>query len=296
MSEIFNFLKKTDAERKKKEVMQEPRLRAPLETASTANAGAETEPEAAETCLAEIEICGDEKFDLTGASPQVRSVLHSLTLVGEQFRLLRSRLDLLQKQKGIKTMLITSTAPGEGKTFTSSCLAGVFAQEGGKRVLLIDADMRKPESGRNFGINGAGLSAGLSSVLRGELEFSRAVLVSSNPEFCFLPSGPVPSNPSELLSSPRLEEILKTAQNHFDWVIVDSPPVLPLADTTVITPLCDAVVLVVRLNSTPAKLVQQAIDQIGREHICGVVLNRQKQARSSRYYYQYYYRSSKGKN
>ena len=90
-------------------------------------------------------------------------------------------------------------------------MAGVFAQEQGKKVLLIDADMRKPGSGRDFVFNGNSNLAGLSQVLRGELEFNHSLLVSENPEFFFLPSGPLPPNPSELLSSARLEHILKIA-------------------------------------------------------------------------------------
>jgi len=292
MSEIFNFLKKTEAERRKNRLVPEPALNVPLEESPLHEfEEAPLNPEARETVPAEIEICKGDRFDLTGASPQLRSVLHSLTAVGEQFRLLRSRLALMQKQSGIKTVLITSTAPGEGKTFTASCLAGVFAQESGKRVVLIDADLRKSMSGRNFGIDAAG--SGLSEVLRGNIEFGGALLTSMNPEFCFLPAGPVPPNPSELLSSPRLEQLLRSAADYFDWVIVDSPPILSISDTTIIAPLCDTVLLVVRASSTPSKLVQESIDRIGRDHIGGVVLNRQKQVHSSRYYYEYYYRSSK---
>jgi capsular exopolysaccharide synthesis family protein len=294
MSEIFDFLKKTEAERRTKSTIPEPVFDAPVAEPAEALI-----PESAqdrlieETLPAEVEICGADRFDLTQASLQVRSVLDPLTLVGEQFRLLRSKLGLMQKQRGIKTVLITSTVPEEGKTFTASGLVGVFAQEPGKRVLLIDADMRKPKSGLNFGLNGSGGSAGLSEVLRGNMSFQSALLVSMNPEFCFLPSGPLPSNPSELLSSNEFERTLKTAAESFDWVILDSPPVLSLSDTTLLSPLCDSVVLVVRANSTPSKLVTEAINRIGRDRICGVVINRQKQVHTSRYYYRYYYRSSK---
>jgi capsular exopolysaccharide synthesis family protein len=199
----------------------------------------------------------------------------------------------MQKQRGIKTVLVTSTVPEEGKTFTASGLAGVFAQESGKRVLLIDADMRKTKSGRNFGLNGTGAVNGLSEVLSGSIEFSKALLTSTNPEFCFLPAGPRPSNPSELLSSQKFEQMLKAAAENFDWIIIDSPPVLSLSDTMLMSPVCDTVVIIVRANSTPSKLVLDTVNQIGRDRICGIVLNRQKQIQTSRYYYRYYYRSSK---
>ena len=144
-------------------------------------------------------------------------------------------------------------------------------------------------------LSGTGSTAGLSEVLRGKAEFSNVLLTSLNPEFSFLPSGPPSSNPSELLSSPKLEQTLKFAADHFDWVILDSPPALALSDTTIISPLCDTVILVVRSNSTPSKLILQAIDRIGRDHICGVVLNRKKDMHRSRYYYHYYYRRSNPK-
>ncbi len=293
MSEIFDFLKKTETERRKKAIVPEPAIAEPLPEPVE-----EFKPEVTLDVMppaqlpVDVEICETDRFDLALASPQIRNVLEPLTVAGEQFRLLRSRLGLMQKQRGIKTVLVTSTVPEEGKTFTASGLVGVFAQEPGKRILLIDADMRKPRSGAGFGINGAGDTLGLSEVLRGNIPFNRAILKSANPEFCFLPSGPLPSNPSELLGSQQFERLLKAAAENFDFVIVDSPPILSLSDTNLLIPLCDTVVLVLRANSTPAKLAAQAVDRIGRDHICGIVINRQKRVSTSRYYYQYYYRSS----
>ncbi len=295
MSEIFDFLKKTGAEHKKDSRIPGPDpIEAAMEKEKTiAEESLAPSAEIDKQASAEVEVCGDDRFDLTQASSQVRSILDPFTLVGEQFRLLRSRLDLLQKQRGIKTILVTSTLPQEGKTFTASGLVGVFAQEPGKRVLLIDADMRKPRSGWSFGLNGSSSNSGLTEVLRGNLKFQNALLTSVNPEFCFLPAGPLPPNPSELLSSPNMEDVLKTASESFDWIILDSPPALSFSDTTLLSPLCDTVIMVVRANSTPSKLVTNTVNRIGQDRICGIVLNRQKQINSSRYYYQYYYRSSK---
>lgn len=292
MSEIFDFLKKTEAERRKELPLTEPALTAPAAELPNPHIETKEDPVIDNSPPVDLEICGTDRFDLTGASLQIKNVLDPLTLIGEQFRVLRSRLGLMQKQRGIKTVLITSTVPEEGKTFVSSGLAGVFAQEPGKRILLIDADMRKAKSGSGFGLNGSSANIGLSEILRGNSDLLRSLLVSMNPEFSFLPSGPLPSNPSELLSSSRFEETMNTAAGNFDWVIVDSPPILSLSDTNLISPLCDAVVLVVRANSTPAKMILDAIDRLGRDRICGVVINRQRQS-SSRYYYQYYYRKSK---
>jgi capsular exopolysaccharide synthesis family protein len=292
MSEIFDFLKKTEDRRTKgsPESLEIPTVAESKEPVLTESY---REIQSAEPGGVDIGSFHTDGFDLLEASPQVKSVLDPLTLVGEQFRQLRSKLNLMQKQRGIKTILVTSSVPDEGKTFTASGLAGVFAQEPGKRVVLIDADMRKPKSGWNLGLNGSSPDAGLSDVLRGSQDFQSGLLQLLNPSFFFMPAGPLPSNPSELLSSQNLERVLKIAAANFDLIIVDSPPMLALSDTSLIAPLCDTVVLVVRANSTPSKLVLETVEHIGRERICGIVLNRQKQLNKSRYYYQYYYRSSK---
>jgi protein-tyrosine kinase len=295
MSEIFEFLRKTGGEQEKSALIPESELNIPelFELKAPSIELAQEQPEVQESKPLEVEICGSDKFDLVNASLQIRDVLDPLTIVGEQFRFLRSKLGMMQKQRGTKIILVTSTVPEEGKTFTASGLTGVFAQEPGKRVVLIDADMRKPKSGYNFGLNGSASSTGLSLVLQGSIPFKDALRTSINPGFCFMPSGPLPPNPSELLSSPLLEQTIKTAAQNFDWVIVDSPPVLSLSDTMLIAPLCDVVVLVMRANSTPVKLVQNTINQLGRERICGVVINRQKYIPTSKYYYQYYHSGSK---
>lgn len=264
-----------------------------MESESSSKPDIQKESALSEELPLEVEVCGADKFDLTEASREIKHVLNPLTLVGEELRQLRSRLGLMQKQRGIRTVLVTSGIPAEGKTFIASGLVGVLAQEPGRRVLLIDADMRKPRSGWSFGLNGSSGNTGLSEVLSGKQEFNSALLMSTNPEFFFMPSGPLPSNPSELLSSQNLEHVLRAASESFDWVIIDSPPVLSVSDPTLIAALCDTVLLVVRAASTPSKLVLDAINRIGRDRICGVVMNRQQQAHTSRYYYQYYYRSSK---
>jgi protein-tyrosine kinase len=295
MSEIFEFLKKTEAERNKRPPSPIP----PSNAADEEPINPPPEPEYTQAIEEPVSIdIGNvdcNSFDLDRSTNQIRSVLDHLTIVGEQFRLLRTRLNLMQKQNGIKTILVTSTVPQEGKSFTACGLAGVMAQESGKRVVVIDADMRKPGSGRDFGLNGNSSVTGMAQVLRRETQFRSALLKFSNPEFWFLPSGALPTNPSELLGSPDLERMIKSAAEMFDWVIVDSPPILALSDATLIAPLCDTVLLVVRANSTPSKLVLETVNRIGRDKICGVVINRQKQIQSSRYYYQYYYRNSKKK-
>jgi succinoglycan biosynthesis transport protein ExoP len=285
--EVFDLIKQIEAaERRKKKSVTVPA--AELHAGPRVDDSIRREP-----VPLDVRAGGAAKIDLRRASYQIRNVLDPLTMVGEQVRLLRSRLNLMQKQRGTRTLLVTSSVLEEGKTFISLGMAGVFAQEQGKRILVIDADMRKAGSGRDFGFRASSNLAGMSQVLRGELEFNDALLMSEDHQLFFMPSGPLPSNPLELLSSPRLERILKTAAESFGWVIIDSPPAMALSDATLLSPLCDAVLLVVRANSTSSKLVMDTIGRIGKDKICGIVINRHKQIRSSRYFYQYYYRSSK---
>jgi capsular exopolysaccharide synthesis family protein len=295
MSEIFDFLKKTEGMRGKGfHAPTDVPVMELRETAVTNMSEPVIDSANSEQGATENKVSSAAISALTEASLKVKTVLDPHTPVGEQFRLLRSKLGLMQKQRGIKTILVTSSVANEGKTFTATGLAGVFAQEHGKRVILIDADMRKPKPGRSFGLNRSNGDIGLSKVLLGEEDSQEAVILSIDPAFYFMPAGPLPSNPSELLSSQNLERTLKSAAANFDWVIVDSPPVLGLSDTSSIAPLCDAVVLIVRAGSTPSKLILNAIDQIGQDRLCGIVLNRQKRTHSSRYYYNYYYRSRDG--
>ena len=307
MSGIIDFLKNEEAHKKRSAVYPMSgsdttafgRQPATAEPEFSGNAGSEP-PSAADVPnnsaiaplsrgkVLEEEIIPADEFDFSNATAQMQRAMDPGTILGEQFRILRTRLSLLQKQNGTKTILITSTVPQEGKSFTSYALAGVIAQEHEKRVVIIDADLRKQGSGREYGLNLGAEIAGTTQVLQGINEFRKSLLKSTDPEFWFLPSGPLPPNPSELLSSPEMEKVLRYAAERFDWVIVDSPPALALSDPNLIAPLCDTVVFVVRANSTPAKLALEAMNKIGRERICGIVLNRKKQMHSSRHYYQYY--------
>ncbi|MBZ5538255.1 MAG: CpsD/CapB family tyrosine-protein kinase [Acidobacteriia bacterium] len=237
----------------------------------------------------------DPVFNLDTADHRVKTILDPHTIVGEQYRLLRTKLSAMQKEKGLKTLLISSTVPNEGKTLVSCGLSVILAQEPGKRVLLIDADLRKPDVSRTLGLTEEDRFDGLSRVLSGEVSLEEAVLPCSEEELYFLPAGPVPRNPAELLSSRHLELALKTAARLFNWVIIDSPPVLPLTDTSILVPHCDAALLVVHANSTPAKLIQGAIEAIGREKLCGIVLNRVRHIRTSTYYYYHHHQMRRKK-
>jgi capsular exopolysaccharide synthesis family protein len=300
MSEIFNWLKKAETGGKKTSPHAVPTaqmdvqpLDAEIEPADQLDefiSSVVTEP-VSEPLRAAANLpmmSGEITFDLDLADRRVRSVLDPSTMIGEQFRLLRARLSALQKQKGAKILLVTSAVPGEGKTFVSCSLAGILAQEPGKCVTLVDADLRRPSAGKNLGMTGDSI-LGLADVLKDGLALQHVMAGAPNSRLYILPAGESPQTPSELLSSPRLDQTLKTLKRSFDWVIVDSPPVLSLADTSILAPLCDAILLIIRANSTPAQAVKESVERIGREKICGIVMNRAKTTKSSYYYHRYYH-------
>jgi capsular exopolysaccharide synthesis family protein len=291
MSEIFSWLKKSELERRR--IPPEP----PGPTVQLQEAKHVEDPGATASARPEDQIWQadmafrtDARFDLAGADSRIKSVLDPHTDVGEQYRLLRAKLSLMQKQRGIKTLLVTSTLPSEGKTFTACCLAGVFAQEPGKRVLLMDADLRRPKAARDLGLARGSDISGLSQVLRGEVAPQAVMLGSNSLNFYLMPAGTVPSDPAELLSSPLLEQTIRPLKECFDWIVLDSPPVLALADASLLAQISDAALLVIRTDRTPVKLIKEAVARLGAEKICGIVMNRGLHRDKSNYYYYQYYR------
>jgi capsular exopolysaccharide synthesis family protein len=240
-----------------------------------------------------LKLKNEFSFTLQAADNRLKAIFDPRGIVGEQYRMLRAKLSKMQKEKGVRTLLVSSTVPNEGKTLVSCGIAAVLAQEPGRRVLLIDADLRKPDVYRNLGLTDEGRFDGFGRLLRGEIELEDALLACSELDLYFLPSGPVPRNPAELLSSRHLEVALNRAAQLFDWIVIDSPPILPLADTSLLAPYCDTALLVVHANSTPAKLIKEAIAAIGRDKFCGVILNRVREIRTSSYYHYYHHQSLK---
>jgi protein-tyrosine kinase len=240
-----------------------------------------------------LKLNNEHSFSFQSADSRLKAILDPRGIVGEQYRMLRAKLSKMQKEKGICTILVSSTVPNEGKTLVSCGIAAVLAQEPGRRVLLIDADLRKPDVYRNLGITDDGRLDGFGRLLRGGIEFEETLLACSEMDLYLLPSGPVPRNPAELLSSRHLELNLKKAARLFDWIVIDSPPILPLADTILLAPYCDTALLVVHAGSTPARLIKEAIVAIGRDKFCGVILNRVREIRTSSYYHYYHHQSLK---
>jgi capsular exopolysaccharide synthesis family protein len=215
--------------------------------------------------------------------------------IAESFRILRTSILLSTAPRPPQMLLVTSSNPREGKTSTSVNLALALAQRG-SRVLLVDADLRNPGVSRVLGLNGNG-AKGLSSYLTGAHDFDSAIHPHETlPNMWVLPSGPIPPNPAELLSSPTMEGLVRDLRGRFDHIVIDSPPLLLVTDATLLSAWVDGVVLVVESGVASrggVKWARRILDQAGAR-VLGVALNKLDQKvdgfYGSRYrYYGYYY-------
>jgi len=200
----------------------------------------------------------------------------------EQFRTLRSRLYRIRESQPLKTVLISSAVPAEGKTIVATNLAHALVRQQGCRVLLLDADLRAP---RIHTLLGAPSNPGLADYLQGGASEFEVIQRGFEDGFFFTPAGTHVTHPSELISSARMKEFLERVKPAFDWIIIDSSPVLPVADATVLGGLADGVLLVVRASSTPSESCQKAVREFQESQILGVVLNSaDKEAEYGTYY------------
>lgn len=188
----------------------------------------------------------------------------------EQFRTLRSRLCRIRENQPLQTVLISSAIPAEGKTVVAANLAHALVRQEGCRVLLIDADLRAP---RVHTLLGAPSNPGLADYLQGGASEFEAIQIGHEEGLFFMPAGTHVTHPSELISSSRMKEFMEGVKPEFDWIIIDSSPVLPVADATVLGGLSDGVLLVVRASSTPSETARKACREFQDSHILGVVLN-----------------------
>lgn len=189
--------------------------------------------------------------------------------VVEQYRRLAATLHHSQQQTGLKMVMVTSAMPAEGKTLTATNLALTLSESYKRRVLIVDADLRRPSMHEVFQISNA---AGLNETLTAASGTPPAIEIS--PRLTVLPAGRPNPDPMGVLTSPAMGELLRRAGEHFDWVIVDTPPVGLLTDASLLAGMVDGVILVVGAGKVSYKIVQRAVDAVGRIRILGVVLNR----------------------
>jgi protein-tyrosine kinase len=205
----------------------------------------------------------------------------------EQYRRLAAALHDLQLHHGTSTLMVTSALPQEGKTLTVTNLALTLSESYHRRVLLIDADLRRPAIHQLLGLtNAVGLTEALASDTR---ELS---LVTVTPHLSVLPGGRPDSNPMAKLTSSRMRGLLEEAASLFDWVLLDAPPVGIMPDAHLLAGLTQGVLFVIAAGATPLTLVERAIAEIGRDSLVGTVLNRIDEVNiPTTGYYDHYYGS-----
>lgn len=211
--------------------------------------------------------------------------LSAFSTRGEAFRVLRTNLQFLDLDSEVKSLVITSATAGEGKTSTSANLAIALAQAG-RRVLLVDGDLRRP---RVAGLLGLDASIGLTTVLVGRSELEGSIQRHAESGVYVLASGPTPPNPSEVLQSRATRDLIQQLRNAYDIVIVDAPPVLPVADASILATACDGAIIVARHGKTHREHIQTAAQRIRSVNgkILGAVVNFVPKQTAQNYYYYY---------
>lgn len=207
--------------------------------------------------------------------------------IAEQYRTIRTNIEFMAVDQAIQVILVTSATQSEGKSTTSSNLAVTYAQQG-KKVLIIDTDMRRPTVHYTFKVaNGLGLS----SLLTRQAELEKAILPTKVDNLSILTAGPIPPNPAELLSSRAMENLILQLREKYDVIILDAPPLLQVADSRITSKLTDGVVLVVGCTTSDRQRVLKAKEQLelAEAKILGVVLNRRELTDDSAYQYYYSY-------
>lgn len=205
--------------------------------------------------------------------------------ISEQYRTIRTNLQFASIDQELKSLLITSSEPGEGKSMTAANLAVVYAQQG-KKVLLIDADLRKPTVHYTFHLDNL---RGLSNVLIGELHLEDATVTSDIDSLDIMTCGPIPPNPSELLGSRVMKKLIEEASAYYDIIIFDAPPVLAVTDAQILADIVNGVLLVIKSGETEYETALKAKEALepARGRLLGAILNNQAKDQKNGYYYYY---------
>lgn len=203
--------------------------------------------------------------------------------ISEQYRTIRTNIQFASVDKEFKTLMVTSSGPGEGKSTTAANLGVVLAQQG-KRVLLIDGDLRKPTVHYTFKVSNI---YGVTNVLTRQMLLKDTVVKTKIPDLDVLPSGPVPPNPSELINSKSMDNLIEEAQGLYDYILFDTPPVLAVTDGQLLSSKVDGVILVVSSGKTEVEAAIKARDLLlhAKAKVIGSVLNAKDISNDNYYYY-----------
>jgi capsular exopolysaccharide synthesis family protein len=236
-----------------------------------------------------VPVLGTISFDAAARGHGFTMISHQSSVQGEAYRQLRTTLKFLDINRPVKSILVTSAVTGEGKTTTAANLA-ISLSETGATVVFVDADFRRPSDMSHFGLSPP-TNGGVTTVLIGQASAETMVRPWRGEQLFVLPAGPSPPNPSELLGSDAMRVLLARLNSHFDFVVIDTPPLLPVTDAAVLTPYVDGVILVAGWGVVRRDEVQRAAHQLHdiQARLLGTVLNRVpvRQARADGYYSEY---------
>ncbi len=212
------------------------------------------------------------------------AVIEKDSLAAEKFRFLAVRLRQLQQSRPLKKLLITSTIPEEGKSMVAANLACTLGSRRQQKTLLLEGDLRRPGLRDQFGM---GRVPGLSECLQGNVNLQSCVYRMDALGVWVLPAGHAPQNPLELMQSGKLSSVMDQLTYWFDWIVIDSPPVLPLADTSVWGRLADGILLVTRQGKTEKQALQRGLEVLEKSKLLGALLNGSTNASHTDYYHRY---------
>ena len=212
------------------------------------------------------------------------SVTEKDSLAAEKFRYLAVRLRQLQQTRPLKKLLITSTMPEEGKSMLAANLACTLARRKEKRTLLLDGDLRRPTVAKQLGL---GSVSGLSECLQDDAKLTTSIYRLDALGLWVLPAGSATQNPLELMQSGKLLPLMDQLSEWFDWIVIDSPPVLPFADTIIWARLSDGILLATRKGKTEKKQLKRGLDALEKTKLLGAILNSTTNTAHSDYYHRY---------
>ncbi|MDP3791004.1 MAG: CpsD/CapB family tyrosine-protein kinase [Candidatus Omnitrophota bacterium] len=206
-----------------------------------------------------------KQVENTKIKPNIVAFHDSASPVGEQYKIIRSNIQSLRAKGDYKTFVITSSVNGEGKTVTSINLAMTMAHDlNDKSVLLIDADMRKGKVAKYMGLNS---SPGLAEILRGEIDPNETFVSPNIKNLTIIPQGKVPKNPAELISSKKMTSLLASLKARFDYIFIDSPPVMPLADPCLLGSVADGTILVIKAGKTQREMIKTVEHRLAQARV-----------------------------
>jgi capsular exopolysaccharide synthesis family protein len=284
MSRIFEALQQSESDRMGS--ASSPLSAVELVQAAELVNATKRQPATADEPTREVHDFGRVKALTMVGTPESRvvSLTHQGSLGAEKLRLLALRLKTMKETRQLKKVLITSTMPEEGKSLISANLAVTLARSKHLKTLLLECDLRRPTLANV--LFGRSLP-GLSEYLQTGVALSEVIYEADPSGFFMLPAGSPPINPLELMQSGKFQGLMEELSAHFDWIVIDSPPTMPLADTSLLMKLVEGVLIVVREGVIEKKPLQRTMEMVPQAQMLGIVLNSSSSTDSKKYYQRY---------